>query len=460
MKFHFPRLRYLGIGFISAWIKASYISSPSFHGRANLLSTNEASWTVAMLACLFALLLFGFLGYRHRAVLHKLIAPSLIICLIGIALNFSAGTFATTPALAAIGAALEGIGVGAFTVMWVDALSRLSYEEVELIVPLSAGIIALSALGMPLLTDEGASTLIFLFPICAAVSLFLTYRSVLPDDKMATLDKESESKPALGDRLRKLRIGVTLFVLCAALFWMGTTNGEARGLQAGISIAAGIATSMLFAWAFVRFSLRVDFPSLFHYFIPLVIIALSLSLLMDGHNRSLLRAVEELATSAIRIIAYLIAIRTVQKSSCTGFGGAVAILALVYSGSLVGNNLALGASAIDIASSWPIALCLIVAVALCVVIAPVPLRQIRSAAEVGKSNDVPMDQCDKLIAAFNLTEREGEILALLALGRSQPYIRERLLLSKSTVSTHVTHIYRKCGVHSKQELIDLLESLS
>lgn len=51
---------------------------------------------------------------------------------------------------------------------------------------------------------------------------------------------------------------------------------------------------------------------------------------------------------------------------------------------------------------------------------------------------------------------ELDVLLLLAAGRSQPYICDYLVLSKSTVSTHVSHIYQKCSVHSRQELLDLV----
>ena len=47
---------------------------------------------------------------------------------------------------------------------------------------------------------------------------------------------------------------------------------------------------------------------------------------------------------------------------------------------------------------------------------------------------------------------------MLAQGRSQPYIRDALVLSKNTVSTHARHIYSKLEVHSKQELLDLVEA--
>ena len=52
--------------------------------------------------------------------------------------------------------------------------------------------------------------------------------------------------------------------------------------------------------------------------------------------------------------------------------------------------------------------------------------------------------------------RETEVLALLAQGRSIPYIRDELIISRETAATHAKHIYAKLGVHSRQELIDLV----
>lgn len=45
-----------------------------------------------------------------------------------------------------------------------------------------------------------------------------------------------------------------------------------------------------------------------------------------------------------------------------------------------------------------------------------------------------------------LTEREVEILALLARGGSKKQIAAKLFISPGTVHTHVTHIYEKIGV--------------
>ena len=64
---------------------------------------------------------------------------------------------------------------------------------------------------------------------------------------------------------------------------------------------------------------------------------------------------------------------------------------------------------------------------------------------------------DGFARAHGLTQRETEILALFTEGRSMPYIAEKTYVSENTVKTHVRHIYAKCGVHNKQELIDLVE---
>jgi DNA-binding CsgD family transcriptional regulator len=49
----------------------------------------------------------------------------------------------------------------------------------------------------------------------------------------------------------------------------------------------------------------------------------------------------------------------------------------------------------------------------------------------------------------SLTERELEVLALVAQGLTNPQISRLLFVSPSTVRTHLEHIYDKLGVHSR-----------
>ena len=71
-----------------------------------------------------------------------------------------------------------------------------------------------------------------------------------------------------------------------------------------------------------------------------------------------------------------------------------------------------------------------------------------------QSSDIEK-RADFLSTTYGLSPREREVLGYLLEGRSHPYIRDTLFISKSTVDTHVHHIYSKTHVKSKQELIDL-----
>lgn len=66
-------------------------------------------------------------------------------------------------------------------------------------------------------------------------------------------------------------------------------------------------------------------------------------------------------------------------------------------------------------------------------------------------------QCEHLAQRSGVSERELEVLALVAKGRSAGRIAEDLNVSLATVNSHIHHIYQKLGIHSRQELIDLIE---
>ena len=66
--------------------------------------------------------------------------------------------------------------------------------------------------------------------------------------------------------------------------------------------------------------------------------------------------------------------------------------------------------------------------------------------------------CSFLLSTYGLTARECEVALLLAKGRSLPFIQEELHIAQGTAQTHLSHIYRKLGVHSRQEFLDVIEA--
>ena len=66
--------------------------------------------------------------------------------------------------------------------------------------------------------------------------------------------------------------------------------------------------------------------------------------------------------------------------------------------------------------------------------------------------------CDRIVTYFGLSEREAEVCELLTRGNTRAGIASRLFVSENTVRTHVKNIYAKLHIHSKQQLIDLVDS--
>ncbi|NLZ73924.1 MAG: helix-turn-helix transcriptional regulator [Bacteroidales bacterium] len=57
-------------------------------------------------------------------------------------------------------------------------------------------------------------------------------------------------------------------------------------------------------------------------------------------------------------------------------------------------------------------------------------------------------------AKYSITERENDVIVLLLKGYSYAKIAETLVISISTVRTHVMNIYKKVGVNSRYELLN------
>ncbi|MEC4273726.1 helix-turn-helix transcriptional regulator [Adlercreutzia sp. R25] len=66
-------------------------------------------------------------------------------------------------------------------------------------------------------------------------------------------------------------------------------------------------------------------------------------------------------------------------------------------------------------------------------------------------------RCDAVAERYELSPREREVFDLLVRGRSIDYIAQSLTISFNTAKSHIRHIYVKTDVHSRQELLDLID---
>lgn len=83
----------------------------------------------------------------------------------------------------------------------------------------------------------------------------------------------------------------------------------------------------------------------------------------------------------------------------------------------------------------------------------------KASASLGQADDADTSTSEKVsrvVEAYGLTNRESDVLSILARGHGLARVQEDLFISEGTALTHKRHIYQKLDVHSKSELIDLV----
>ena len=77
--------------------------------------------------------------------------------------------------------------------------------------------------------------------------------------------------------------------------------------------------------------------------------------------------------------------------------------------------------------------------------------------DIESAADTIEEACRIAGSENGITKRELDVLMLLARGKTRKEISAELHLSEETIKTHAGKIYQKLSVHSKRELIELIE---
>lgn len=83
--------------------------------------------------------------------------------------------------------------------------------------------------------------------------------------------------------------------------------------------------------------------------------------------------------------------------------------------------------------------------------------ELSSSALAGENTNE--DALELLVSTYALSDREAQIIREFSAGRSARYIADYYVISEHTVKTHLRRTYTKLGVHSRQELLDLIEEM-
>ncbi|MGN0262409.1 MAG: helix-turn-helix transcriptional regulator [Eggerthellaceae bacterium] len=160
-----------------------------------------------------------------------------------------------------------------------------------------------------------------------------------------------------------------------------------------------------------------------------------------------------LGLQAILACLFLTVSRLCKADGAVAFASGFACL---FGGQAAGLVVSTGAlPALAAPSYLPIVFAGLIALAACIFL--FTERDFDSISKTVAEDDRFEASCASIAADFGLSKREAQVLPLVLRGRTSSRIAEELGISKSTVDTHLRHIYSKCGVSGKQGLIDLRE---
>lgn len=184
-------------------------------------------------------------------------------------------------------------------------------------------------------------------------------------------------------------------------------------------------------------------------------------------------------------IAALIGCSSEAESAKAGNLAPKPALARGWGFSLLGMAIgySLGYLGIDRAGSYPMMLALLVSIIFVVILAIVTVSStprharrhfLETSANMAthkkKSGDIidasdttrkqgPFrEKCNRIADIHGLSMRQREVFMLLARGRDSKYIQGALVISQGTADSHIYNIYKKLNVHSRQELLDMIEN--
>lgn len=448
------KVRYLGLGLLWSWIYCLWFSPAvfSFDDGAAELST----WLISLGCSAAGLFVLAVRPGRVRS----LSSAWLVVAPVGVSLSTFVLLFFQEGLLAWVGAAVGGALTAFLWVQWGELYCALEGEAMEACVPSSAIVVVVVASLCIALPSSVAGPFVAFVPLLSGVLLLVCH-----GDERFTIPPFELSKTKKGLTGLLVKLGIVGMACSMASSFVIALAAESTSYLFGSQLIVAVIAAALFAVAFslrtILFAKRIDFATLYQWVVPVLVAALCLSV-AGGRLAGTVAIVLAFSVAfMVDCLFMIIAARITSKGWCAPDEAFGIFRGFVQAGCLLAGLIAWAVSK-GIAEPLTVLLAFIV---MCVfaLVAVVRLQEdlknvtAPSASALASSSTSDDEAVERMAGLFKLSPREVDILRLLSKGRSVPYMRDALVISKSTIETHIKHLYAKTDVHSRQELIDLLE---
>lgn len=452
----FVPVRFLGVGVYLAWLFTIHYSTDVF-GTADRTIDSLIISNLANLA-----------GLTAAALLARRIAPiSTKRCYIGAAGGFSClGTVVASLAplggiassvLFVSGNVLIGAGTALLILLWSELYSGLPRKESSIFYSGSFVVAAVIFYCVSVVDAVVQMAVVTLLPLLSTAMLRLSVK-LLPNQ--AEEVKESADSHWSFPWRPSILLAVYAFV---------STLSRSMSFDANnVGILGMLLISLIVLACNIALFDRFDARMLYKVTPPLIIAGLLLISFFegfDGIGSILINA----GYSGFIILAFIV----LSNISYTYGVTAIWLFGLTRAFRVLASTVAAGGyawlSSVGLADAMVLGGGAIVLVATCAMmflsdkdftstwgINPLPLK--RSDA-VDEFYTTLQGKCSIIAHRYGLTQREEEVLVLLAQDKSIADVEEELFVSNGTVKSHIRHIYAKLDVHARKEIVDMVQEL-
>lgn len=454
------------LGFAMHWLWVdSLFFTPSYFGET-LVRSGRLFFIVAQCSAILASLTFAFRPFPQQARITAMIACA-ASALLGICL-FSIDN----DAMRIIGGIALGITMGGVPVLWGEILVSV-YERPTLLVCAAIAIAAPLTLAIKYVGFVLEVALIAAVPaigcICYLTSVIfmkrtgesLDYSSCRPRGNLRDQIRDTATFAQFVWRFVFLLccVGIAFGIFQTASSWTGSLRSGERDLIQILSrgiIAFVFAIALLFFKRAYRAAYRIG---------VLVMVAAFLASPLASESFPLMSVVLVfVGYSSVEVMAWTLSLessRTLHVRPAFLIG---VIRATMMSSVLLGIALVavvlepLGVSQ----DAWTTAIAYLLVLSMALLLDDQKAFGFWRVVDAS-SLDVPEigieQKCTAFAKSMGYTDREEEILLQIAQGRNARSIADKLYISANTVKYHLKNMYSKTGVHSKQELLDMVDSV-
>lgn len=383
--------------------------------------------------------------------------PATLVTLVGASLCVLAAPHATAAAapLALVGAVLGGFGFCAILLMYSESMVPLSLIRIALYTAASRFIAVPLTYVCQGLAGERFALVVVALPFIAVGCLSFALRQLPERDRQKTVYPKFTFpwKP--------------LAVLCIYAFAYGM---RVQQLPPGAGVHSSLSTALVMGGFFLVvyfFSNRFSVSALFRS--PLLLMVCGL-LLIPAEGFLGTEAAGYLISMGMTLMSLLISLLFYDLAKRMG----IAIIALV--GVMRVNSLfnlwgSQFAEALNASSLSPGVQDIVITAAVVVLVLAstlmllsekdlasrwgIKLLATENLEAESLRTETIAERCDAVSSQYHLSPREDEICRLIAQGKTNADIERELFIASGTLKAHIQHIYVKCDVHSRKELLEL-----